>query len=155
MRLFRSAVAAALVVSALSVGAVSADPGHKILDASMAGIGPDQAALFPGVTGGGLPWMLDKGEAKLFADGHVIVQVKGLVLAAGAAVGTNPVPTGRAIVSCNNGADIVMTDTVPYSPEGDAMVNAWVHLPSPCLGAIVFFAGQTGAGPRWFAVSGG
>ena len=48
-----------------------------------------------------------------------------------------------------------MTDTVPYSPDGNAMVDARVALPSPCLAPVVFFAGQTAAGPRWFAVSGG
>ena len=151
----RAALAAALTASLLSLGSVAADPGTKLLEADLVGIPAGAAALFAGVTGGGLPWVLDKGEAKLLPDGRIQVEVEGLVLAAGAAIGMNPFPTGRAIVSCSNGADVVMSDPVPYSPEGDAKVDAQLALPSPCLGPIVFFAGQTGAGPRWFAVSGG
>lgn len=151
----RAALAAALAISLLSLGSVAASPGNKLLDANLAGIPAGAAAMFPSVTGGGLPWVLDRGDAKLFADGRIHVRVRGLVLAAGGAIGTNPFPTSRAIVSCNNGADVVMTDLVPYSADGDARVNERVDLPSPCLGAIVFFAGETPAGPRWFAVSGG
>jgi hypothetical protein len=151
----RAALAAALVAGALSFGSVAADPGTKLLDANLTGIPAGAGALFPGVTGGGIPWVLDRGDARLFADGRLQVEVQGLVLAAGGAIGTNPFPTGRAIVSCSNGANVVMTDLVPYSPDGNAQVDAEVELPSPCLGVQVFFAGQTGAGPRWFAVSGG
>jgi hypothetical protein len=151
----RAALAAALVASAVSFGSVAADPGTKLLDANLTSIPAGAAALFPGVTGGGAPWVINRGDARLFADGRLQVEVDGLVLAGGPSIGTNPFPTGRAIVSCNNGADIVMTDLVPYSADGDAQVETQVDLPAPCLGAIVFFAGQTGGGPRWFAVSGG
>jgi hypothetical protein len=154
----RAALAAALATSLLTLGSVTADPGAKLIDANLVGIPAGAAAMFTGVSGGGVPWVIDKGDAKLFADGRLQVQVKGLVLDPTlpiAAAGTNPFPTGRALVSCNNGADVVMTDLVPYSASGDANVNALIDLPSPCLGALVFFAGETGGGPRWFAVSGG
>jgi hypothetical protein len=154
----RAAVFAALALSVLSLGSVAADPGAKLLDANLAGIPAGAAGIFPGVAGGGAPWVIDKGDARLFADGRVQVDVKGLVLdptLANPAAGTNPFPTGRAIVSCNNGAAVVVTDLVPYSLDGNAHVNTRIELPSPCLGPLVFFAGQTGGGPRWFAVSGG
>jgi hypothetical protein len=81
----------------------------------------------------------------------VLVNVEGLVLTP---EGTNPVATGRAVVSCNGGAtpaDIVMSDVVPLSiPDGDAHVNQWLTLPSPCLNPVVFFASAGGA---WFAVT--
>ena len=48
-----------------------------------------------------------------------------------------------------------MSGVVPFSPEGDAQVNETVTLPATCLAPAVFFAGITGAGPRWFAVTGG
>ena len=83
---------------------------------------------------------------------RVLVNVEGLVLTP---EGTNPVATGRAIVSCNGGvtpADIVMSDVVPLSiPDGDAHVNQWLTLPSPCLNPVIFFASATGG---WFATSG-
>ena len=153
-RRLRPAVLGAAIAAVLAVGGVTADPGTNLLDASMTGIETNGQVLL-GVTGGGLPWVLDRGDARLFADGRVQVTVDHLVLAAGGAIGTNPIPTGRAIVVCNGGADVIMTDTVPFSPEGDAHVSTTVDLPGTCLAPVVFFAGQTGAGPRWFAVTGG
>jgi hypothetical protein len=154
LRRLRPALIGAAIAAALAVGPVAADPGTKMLDASLTGI-PTGGLSLLGVTGGGLPWVLDRGDARLFADGRLEVSVRHLVLASGPAAGTNPIPSGRAIVACDGGTAIVMTDLVPFSSEGNADVSATVDLPSPCLGAVVFFAGQTGVGPRWFAVSGG
>ncbi|HEY4751639.1 MAG TPA: hypothetical protein VIH37_00025 [Candidatus Limnocylindrales bacterium] len=147
------AIVGALLAVVLATSAATADPGTKLLDASLTGI-PTGGLVISGVPGGGIPWRLDRGDARLFADGRLQVSVQHLVLAAGPLAGTNPVPTGRAIVACS-GAALVMTDVVPFSPDGNAMVDAQVALPSPCLAPVVFFAGQTAAGPRWFAVSGG
>lgn len=147
------ALAGAALAAALTTGAATAGPGTKLLDASMTGI-PQGGLVLDGVAGGGIPWMLDRGDARLFADGRLEVSVRHLVLASGANAGTNPIPTGRAIVACA-GVDPILTDTVPYSPEGNATVETHVDLPAPCLAPVVFFAGQTGAGPRWFAVTGG
>ena len=147
------AIVGALLGVVLATSAVTADPGTKLLDASLTGI-PTGGLVISGIPGGGIPWTLDRGDARLFADGRLQVSVQHLVLAAGPLAGTNPVPTGRAIVVCS-GAAPVMTDTVPYSPDGNAMVSTQIALPSPCLAPVVFFAGQTAAGARWFAVSGG
>jgi hypothetical protein len=153
-RRVRPAVIGAVIASVLAVGGATADGGNRLLSASMTGI-PTGGLTLLGVAGGGIPWVLEHGEARLSANGRLRVEVEGLVLASGGAAGTNPVPTGRAIVACNGGASIVMSDVVPFSPTGDAEVNAHVTLPMPCLAPVVFFAGQTGAGPRWFAVTGG
>jgi hypothetical protein len=147
------ALLGAALATALAVGSVAADPGTKVLDASMTGL-PTAGMSLLGVPGGGVPWRLDRGDARLFADGRLQVSVQGLVLASGPLAGTNPIPTGRAIVVCGGGATTLMTDLVPFSPDGNAKVETRVDLPSPCLAPAVFFAGQTGAGPRWFAVSG-
>lgn len=147
------AVAGAFIAVVLVTGIAAADPGNKLLDASMTGI-PAPGMTLEGVDGGGLPWVLQRGDAKLFADGRLQVSVSGLVIASGPLAGTNPIHTGRAIVACNGGTSVVMSDPVPYSPSGDATVNTHINLPSQCLGPVVFFAGQTAAGPRWFAVSG-
>ena len=76
-------------------------------------------------------------------------------IGAGGAAGTNPIPTGVGIVTCADGATRITTDPVPYSMAGDADVDARITLPATCLAPNVFFAGVTGAGPRWFAVNGG
>lgn len=139
------ALAATLALG--SVASTSAG-GRKVLDASMAGIPVAGMALF-GVSGGGAPWMIEDGRAKLFEDGRLHVEVEGLLLLNG----TNPIRTGRAIVACG-GAAVASTDAVPFSTTGDAEVNAVVSLPDPCLAPAVFFAGVTAGGDRWFAVTG-
>jgi hypothetical protein len=159
IRSIRPSVPAALVGAALAavlaVGAVAAsDSGAKVLDASMAGIPASMAGQsFMGVQGGGLPWSIESGEAKLFRDGRLHVEVEGLILAAGPAAGRNPIATGVAIVSCG-GTVVAQSAPVPYSTAGDAQVDARVTLPASCLAPVVFFAGVTGNGPRWFAVTG-
>jgi hypothetical protein len=152
VRSLRLAAAAALL-AALVVGSGTAvagpDHGRKIIDTRLVGI-PVGGQVLLGVNGGGLPWSIEKGRAKLFEDGFLELEVRGLVLAAGPNTGINPIALGRAIVVCN-GVDKVQSDTVPFSPTGDAVVEAHLALPSPCLAPVIFFASGGGA---WFAVSG-
>lgn len=136
-------------------GSVAANAGgRKVLDASMAGIPASMTGqTFLGAAGGGLPWRLERGETRLFSDGRLQVQVVGLVLDAGSKAGTNPIPEGRALVSCG-GAVVAMSSIVPYSAAGDATVNQRVDLPSHCIAPTVFFAGIVGGNPLWFASTG-
>jgi hypothetical protein len=120
--------------------------GRKVLDSSMAGLPVAGTGLF-GLTGGGLPWVIDEGRVQLFADGRLHVEVEGLVLAT---TGTNPVTSGKAILTCA-GAPVAETGTVPFSPTGDATIDAVIELPGLCQGPAVFFTNATG---RWFAVTG-
>src|SRR4051794_18072089 len=155
LRRVRPALIAAFSASLIVAGAtVAASGGQKLIDSPMAGI-PAGAPTIDGVLGGGLPWVIDEGHAQLRADGRLHIEVQGLVLGAGGAAGTNPIATGVGIVTCGNGATTIVTDPVPYSTAGDAVVDARVTLPETCLAPNVFFAGVTGAGPRWFAVNGG
>jgi len=81
-------------------------------------------------------WRLEGGRAKLWADGRLVVDVDGLVLAAGGAAGTNPIPNGQAIVTCA-GAVAAMSSVVPFSvPDGDAHISETVSLPSGCLEGV-------------------
>ena len=154
LRRLSPAIVAALAAVLISVGSVTADGGQRLVNSTMVGI-PTAGMTLLGVPGGGLPWTLDSGSAVLRADGRLHVEVEHLVLASGANAGTNPIPTGVAIVACGGGTTLITTAAVPFSPAGDAEVEATVSLPSPCLAPVVFFAGVTGAGPRWFAVTGG
>ena len=149
-RTVRFALAATLlIVVALGTVSTAAASGRKVFDSSMTSIGSGAPALF-GVAGGGVPWVIDEGRATLTADGRLHVEVQGLVIASSH---VNPVHTGRAIVACD-GAVAASTDAVPFSATGDAEVDATVSLPSPCFAPTVFFAGVTGGGDRWFAVTG-
>src|SRR5215203_2945406 len=141
-RSIRFAVAAALVATlVLGTGAVSAanHGRHKILDVPLVGL-PAPRVIVAGVTGAGHAWAIEHGNAKLFSDGRLLIDVEGLVLTP---EGTNPVGTGKGVVSCNGGAtpeDIVSSQTVPLSiPDGDAHINEWLTLPSPCLDPVIFF----------------
>jgi hypothetical protein len=154
VRSVRLAAATALL-AAIVVGTGTAvagpDHGRKIIDTRLVGI-PVAGQVLLGVTGGGRPWTIEKGKAKLFEDGFIDLEVRGLVLGPGGAnEGTNPIALGRAIVVCNGG-DKIMSATVPFSvPGGDAEVEAQLALPSPCLAPVIFFGS---AGGSWFAVSG-
>jgi hypothetical protein len=140
-----------LAVLTVGAGSAAADAGgrHKVFDANMVGL-PAPGIVVAGVTGAGHAWAIEHGNAKIFSDGRVLVNVEGLVLTP---EGTNPVTSGRAVVSCNGGAtaaDIVQSDVVPFSADGDAHVNQWLTLPSPCSDPVVFFTNVAG---RWFAVT--
>jgi hypothetical protein len=139
------------VLGALAFGSVASTVagGPKLLDARLVGI-PAGAPTLHGIAGGGAPWIVDEGKAKLFADGRLEVEVQGLTLLSG----VNPIASGRAIVTCNSVA-AASSPIVPFSPAGDAEVATVVTLPSPCLAPAVFFVGvlPTGA-ERWFAVTG-
>ncbi|HYJ68341.1 MAG TPA: hypothetical protein VEX15_11875 [Nocardioidaceae bacterium] len=115
-----------------------------------------------GVPGGGLPWEIDEAKGELSSSGKLEVEVDGLVLARRAPVpaelqGTNPVPSFKAIVSCltvSNGTAAtvnVETDLAPATSSGDAKIEDFVALPSPCIAPIVFVTSPTGA---WFAATG-
>ena len=92
----------------------------------------------------------------LFADGRLHVEVHGLTLLNG----TNPLSTGRALITCaspTTGVSAVVFGSapVPFSPAGDAEVNVRADLPDVCLAPAVFFAGLNAAGQdRWLAVTG-
>ena len=116
------------------------------------------------VPGGGLPWIITAGTGSLTRDGHVLIHVRGLVLAEQSPVpaalqGTNPIPDFKAIVSCQTigaagSATItnVSTGQFPASTAGNADINARVTLPQPCIAPIVFVFGAPNVG--WFAATG-
>jgi hypothetical protein len=107
--------------------------------------------------------MITAGTGSLKSDGHVLVHVRGLVLANQPPVppalqGTNPIPDFQAIVSCQSisaggAATItnVSTAQFPASTAGNSDINATVSLPHPCIAPIVFVASPGGA---WFAATG-
>ncbi|MCA1836639.1 MAG: hypothetical protein LC721_10050 [Actinobacteria bacterium] len=154
-RLIPLMVAAALLVGS-SATLVSADPGGaKLLDAQLTGLpaGTVNTTLF-GVQAGGLPWRLDSGSARLFANGRLQVTVRHLVLAGGTREGTNPIGSAQAILTCA-GAPAAWSSVVPYSPDGNAQINQFISLPPSCPAPAIFFAGVPAPGvDRWFAVTG-
>ena len=114
-----------------------------------------------GINGAGIAWTVAEAKGELTTTGHLEVSVEGLVLAAGANAGNNPIASFRAIVSCLTGAggtENVMTDPFPATTGpasaggGNSKIEADVTLPQPCVAPIVFVASATGS---WFAATGG
>jgi hypothetical protein len=158
------AALAALAVPGLGLGG---GDGRKVLQANVLApvVEPytQPANKIRDVTGGGLPWEIDSGNANLRANGRLHVKVKGLVLARRAPVpaerqGTMPFTQLRAIVSClttpdgvSATTDNVSTGLFDVTPRGDGHLDTSVTLPSPCFAPIVFVTAPTG---QWFAITG-
>ena len=71
-------------------------------------------------------------------NGRVKVRVEGLVIPTPPQNGTNPVSNIAASVYCG-GTLVDTTDAVPFSPAGDARIDAMLEkaVPSPCLAPAV------------------
>ncbi len=168
---FLAAIGGAALISAVSVVGVtssaSADPGTMLKFDTMTPVtGPyvGGANALRTVPGGGLPWMITAATGALKRDGHLLVKVRGLVLADQPSVppalrGTNPIADFRATVSCQSiGAGDTATITnvstaeFPASTTGNSNIDATVSLPRPCIAPIVFV---TSPGGSWFAATGG
>ena len=155
IRLAGIALAAAVLVVGTALPTLADRGDQRVLDASLVGLPANLTgqSLF-GITAGGLPWRIAHGSVELSARGHLEVDVKGLVLDAGASAGTNPIANGQAIVTCA-GAPVAMSSVVPFSTAWNAHVDESIALPAGCLAPAVFFAGVPAAGvQRWFAVTG-
>ena len=150
--------------------AVSASPATakepKILEFdTMVGVpagltGAQSQAVLRGINGGGLPWALTSAHGELNASGNLEIEVKGLVLAAGANTGSNPSAVFRALVSClgsDGSVHNILTDAFPATTGpasaggGDAKIETTVALPQPCIAPIIFV---TNNGGSWFAATG-
>ncbi|HEU5362707.1 MAG TPA: hypothetical protein VFU56_05150 [Gaiellaceae bacterium] len=151
-------VLAVLAAAALGAAVVaSADDGHgkgddndgrrhqnaaRIYSAALAPSVPSDPAVH-GVPAGGAPWVLDRGQVKLGADGHIKVELRGLVIPV--AHGTfpagtaRPVTTVRASLFCapDTSGAAATTGSVPISEDGDARIDDRIALPSTCLAPTV------------------
>lgn len=119
-----------------------------------------------GVPGGGFPWVISEGRAKLMANGQFEVEVEGLVIdpsnataQAKGIAGINPLPFFFATISCLDNANAVTnvnTNPVPASSTGNAQIDQTVTLPASCFAPIVLVRGSPTGTPNgpWFAVSG-
>ena len=122
-------------------GANHAD-AHAFLSASLAPSLPTDPAIH-GVAAGGAPWALDHGSVQVQGDGHIRVEVEGLVIPV--VHGTFPAGTARpvTVVSASlycapdTSAAAATTQSVPISEHGDATISDTIHLPATCLAPIV------------------
>jgi hypothetical protein len=167
-RFLSISLSAFLLLSTFFIGsATSADAkGPKILKFdTMVGVpagltGTQSQIPLRGISGGGIPWAVADASGELRANGHLEISVQGLVLAAGANAGTNPVGVFRGLVSClNSDGTVTNVPTGPFTATtgpasaggGNAEIEADVALPQPCIAPIIFVTNNNGA---WFAATG-
>jgi hypothetical protein len=157
-RFFVAGAAAVSLVAAGASAATAHEGGNLIEFDSMSPItGSAVGAVNDrGLAGGGLPWMITSASGEVDRQGHVDVTVHGLVLAAGANTGKNPIPMFAATLSCvtPHGVVNVTTGQFPATvPGGDSTIEDTIALPHPCKQAEVFVGAVLGGQFRWFAVS--
>jgi hypothetical protein len=136
-----------------------------------------------GIPGGGLPWVITRGDARLKGDGRLRIEVEGVEIdpqdttAKQMGVGgTNPVPRFFATLSCLDAATgnaiNLNTSTVEASAQGVATIKERLDLsvipPAACVAPLIFvrgdlasipgnpFANPEGPDPTdpWFVVAG-
>lgn len=173
----RRLVAIALGLSTIATLAIvaapmlAANPSSRALFTvnsldGVSGIYVGSANPLRGIAGGGFPWVLEEGKARLNANGEFEVEVQGLVIdpsnataQAKGVAGVNPLPFFFATLSCldNTGATTnVNTGAVQATATGNATIDQTIPLPGSCFAPIVFVRGSASgasSGP-WFAVSG-
>ena len=111
-----------------------------------------------GVPGDYQAWKINKFiKGRLFNNGRLVIQVRGLVFPNA----PNDEDNFRALVSCltEDGDQIatvnVTTAGFPTGPAGNAVINAKLQLPNPCVAPIVMILnGDPAEGDVWFAVTG-
>jgi hypothetical protein len=133
---------------------------------SMYGVdGPFVGDGFPirDIPGDELPWEIHSARGRLDTDGHLTLQIRGLVFKDEEGVpeelrGINDETEFRAAVSCwTEEGDAVTTVNVvtqgfPASRSGDSFIRTTVDLPNPCVAPIVMVL--AGSEDKWFAVTG-
>jgi hypothetical protein len=124
---------------------------HDLLRAPIAGSLPTDKPIF-GVSPGGAPWVIDRGNARVRTDGRLEVRVEGLVIGPnsipnGPTPGINPVPRLTASLACN-GMVVASTRSVRFSPSGDARIRANVKVPKRCIAPVVMLNPAPPAAPN-------
>ena len=161
-KLFFVSLSALMFLSTFFAGTVStaAAKGPKILKFdTMVGVpagltGAQSQVPLRGINGGGIPWVIADTSGELRANGHLEISVQGLVLAAGANAGSNPVANFRGLVSCVNSdgtftnipTDLFPATTGPASAGGgNPEIVADITLPQPCIAPFIFVTSPTGS----------
>ncbi len=158
MRAFRVGFGVALLLILFQTSPSPSLAGEKFLEFERFRGIPVAGVAIRGIPGGGAPWTITEGQARLDDDGTLEVEVVGLVLAAGPSAGTNPINQFIATLSCVNAdgtVNNINTNPVPATSTGDARIKQVITRPNTCLGPIVFVRGVIPArGNPWFAISG-
>ncbi|HZR08764.1 MAG TPA: hypothetical protein VFA79_09305 [Myxococcales bacterium] len=156
----KSIVAAALIsLASLSAGAgdslakfdggIGVDPVSGIALNSGAPVVNNVRGFFPA----GAPWRIGRLEANIRTDGHVRVDGRGLLLAAGSLIGTTAGISVRAVLLCGDPKTSTahVTDVVALSQAGDFNIEGDLTPPPPAQCDTPAFLIVSGTGGAWLA----
>jgi hypothetical protein len=133
----------------LTQGAASAHSGggDNLLRGHLTASTPTDDAI-DGVPPGGLPWVIDRGEVRVRANGRMDVRIEGLQIPFPAPdVTRNPVPNIHAVLYCS-GAAAADSGSHPMSvPGGDARFRVRLTVPETCDDAVVLIQPDSAATP--------
>jgi len=110
--------------------------GQTLLNSTLA---PTVLSDLPihGVTRGGAPWVLNRGQVRLRHDGRIRLNVRGLIIPTLGNAG--PVTSISASLYC--GADatgaVATTASAPLSQQGNGTIRDRITLPAKCLAPII------------------
>src|SRR5881398_2071184 len=167
-------IAAAVVAIAVipgrssSTAALNPPPPLTVLSFSTM-VGVDDAFVgrnqVRGVRGDELPWDVGTVNGSLTTDGHLQLNVTGIVFSNDPSVppelrGINDEDNFRALLSCqtpgNGRGNVtvtnVMTQGFPATRSGNSNIDAFITLTNPCVAPIIFV--MSGSENKWFAVTG-
>jgi hypothetical protein len=139
---------------------VAAHDGRTLVEFdSMTGVSAAEAAAQQandrGILPGGAPWVITSGSGEVDREGHLSVQVTGLIIPT-LIPPHNPIGFFSATVSCITPHGVVNVTTGPFaaSPAGDSTINAKVALAHRCKNPEVFVGlTRTNGQFVWFAHS--
>ena len=124
---------------------------HKVLDEPLIGLATP-GTVVAGVTGAGHAWSIEEGNAKLFSDGRVLVNVEGLVLFP---EGTQPaanVRVGRLVQRRRDAGNIVQSGPrAAVAARGRHALQPLADPAEPMRSPVIFVTSQNGS---WFATTG-
>ena len=131
--------------------------GERLIEQALVGSLPTDPT-FHGVSPGGAPWVLKRGDVEVKRHGELTLEVKGLVIPNPPGDGTpGGVTTISASLYCGADADTTAADTtkrVPISRKGGARIrDRSFTVPATCL-APVILVHPNGITARYIAVDG-
>jgi hypothetical protein len=136
---------------ALSPAAALADGGDDVIDANLIPSNINDPKI-NGVSPGGAPWIIDRGEVRVRESGRMDVRIEGLQIpGAGTAPDANPVASIVAVLYCD-GMQVADSGPHPMSvPGGDARFRVSLNVPDDCDMASVLISPNGRVGQVYIA----
>jgi hypothetical protein len=103
-----------------------------------------------GVSPGGLPWIIDRGEVRIRPSGRMDVRIEGLEVPRADGTADNPVAMIDAVLYCG-GEQAADSGAHPMSPDGDARFRVFLDVPRTCTAATVLISPSAAVGGAYIA----